>query len=178
MELPSEALNREFVFEEAKLPEANASLESAPVADKFYTIVTHSVRVGGLGFLIPSGEVSELIDKLPVCPLPNTPAWFNGIASVRGNMIPVFDLHELLGFESNAKKRKLFIFGSGDTASSFWIDDMPQATMVTSDNRMNSSPPLPQLIKDHALNYYFKDDQVWIDWDVKAFFRSVGSRML
>lgn len=176
--LPSEALSRKFVFEEATLPEAQAQVEQAVTVDKFYTIVTHSIRVGGLGLLIPSGEVSELIDKIPVCPLPNTPGWFNGIASVRGNMIPVFDLHELLGFEAKGKGRKLFVFGSGDTAVSFWIDEMPQATMVTSDNRMNNTPPLPQLIKDHAQNYYFKDDQVWIDWDVKAFFRSVGGRLL
>ena len=59
MILPSEALNRKFVLDKAAL--------SQPVLDsEFDTITTHAVLVGDIGLLLPVGEVSELVEHLPV----------------------------------------------------------------------------------------------------------------
>ena len=170
MNLPSEVLNRKFVLPEAPEPVA----EQEQSGESFRVITTHAVLVGNIGLLLPSNEVSELVENLSVCRLPNTPNWFNGVTSVRGNMIPVFDLHELFGVNGKGKLRKLIVVGNGETATAFWVDEMPNMVMVTSDDTMTSRPPLPQMIKDHARTYFLKNDQIWIDWDVEAFFRDVG----
>lgn len=172
MNLPSEALNRKFVLDEEPVT------EQLQPEQQFRVITTHGVQVGNIGLLMPSNQVSELVDDLPICRLPNTPGWFNGVASVRGNMIPVFDMHELIGVRSNSNRRKIIVIGTGETAIAFWIDEMPRMVMVTSDDIMSSTPPLPQLLKDHSRGYYFKNDQTWIEWDIEKFFSNVGSHLL
>ena len=169
MKLPSETLNRQFVLED----------EPAVVQDtseqKFKVITTHAVRVGDIGLLLPPNEESELVENLSVCRLPNTPTWFNGVTSLRGNMIPVFDIHELLGFEAKGQERRMVIVGITDKAAAFWVDEMPRLVMVTGDDTMESSLPLPQLMKDHARSFFLKDEQIWIDWDAQGFFAAAGN---
>lgn len=168
MNLPSEIFDRKFV-----LPDEPA-MEQEQAAEKFQAITTHTVLVGNIGLLMPPTSVSELVENQSVCRLPNTPEWFNGVTSVRGNMIPVFDLHELFGVEGKGKLRKMIVVGKSKTATAFWIDEMPRMVMVTSDDVMNNRPPLPKLVKEHAREFFLKDDQIWIDWDVEAFFNDVG----
>ena len=148
MKLPSETLNRQFVLED------EPALVQDTSEQKFKVITTHAVRVGDIGLLLPPNEESELVENLSVCRLPNTPTWFNGVTSLRGNMIPVFDIHELLGFESNGQELRMVIVGITDKAAAFWVDEMPRLVMVTSDDTMESSLPLPQLMKDHARSFF------------------------
>lgn len=171
MKLPSEVLNREFVLEDIPV------IEQIQAAEKFQVITTHGVVLGNIGLLMPADRVSELIENLSICRLPNTPPWFQGIASVRGNMIPVFDLHELLAVPVLGKRqdRKVITVDNGEAAAAFWVDEMPRLVMVTSDDHMNNVPPLPPLIRDNARGYYLKDEQIWIDWDVEAFFTVLGN---
>jgi chemotaxis signal transduction protein len=175
VKFPSEVLNRKFELADAPV---EALVEQVQSAGKFLAITTHAVMVGNIGLLLPQNEVSELAENLSVCRLPNTPTWFNGVTSVRGNMIPVFDVHELFGVKGRGKDRNMIVVGIGETAAAFWIDEMPAMVMVTSDDMMSNIPPLPQIIKDFSRNYYLKDDQTWIDWDVNQFFNNVGSRLL
>ena len=169
MKLPSETLNRQFVLED------EPALVQDTSEQKFKVITTHAVRVGDIGLLLPPNEESELVENLSVCRLPNTPTWFNGVTSLRGNMIPVFDIHELLGFESNGQELRMVIVGITDKAAAFWVDEMPRLVMVTSDDTMESSLPLPQLMKDHARSFFLKDEQIWIDWDAQGFFAAAGN---
>jgi len=175
VKLPSEVLNRKFELADAPV---EAVVEQVQSSEKILAITTHAVMVGNIGLLLPQNEVSELAENLSVCRLPNTQTWFNGVTSIRGNMIPVFDVHELFGVKGRGKDRKMIVVGIGETAAAFWIDEMPTMVMVTSDDMMSGTPPLPQIIKDFSRNYYLKDEQTWIDWDVNQFFSSIGSRLL
>ena len=123
---------------------------------------------------MPSGEVSELVEHLPICKLPNTPNWFSGVTSLRGNITPLFDLHELIGAKVTSKKRRIIVIGSGSTAVSFWVDDMPNMVTLGPDDGMIGDPPLPDFIKKHASRYFLKDNQIWIEWNVEKFFVSLG----
>ena len=166
--LPSEALKREFV-----LPDAPESAKVTPIAD-YQVLTTHGVLIGNIGLLLPREEVSELIENLAVCKLPNTPAWFNGVTSVRGNMIPLFDLHEMFDIEHENVKRRTIVVGQGETAVGFWVDGMPRMVTLENDNRMSSVPPIPPLIRDHSRKYFLKDGQIWVDCDMQSFFTAAG----
>lgn len=166
--LPSEALNREFVVPDA----AEATLEDRIFESRDFT--AHGVQVGNIGLLLPRREVSELVDNLAVCQLPNTASWFNGVASVRGNMIPVFDMHLLFDIAVESKRRRMIIVGENETAVAFWVDEMPRMIALTTEDSMTSVPPIPPLIRDHSRKYYLKDGQIWVDWDVQAFFTTLG----
>ena len=167
--LPSEALSREFVLPEG--PEAN----QIPTFAESRDITTHGVLVGNIGLLLPRQEVSELVTGITVCRLPNTSAWFDGVTSVRGNMIPLFDLHELFDIAHEGIKRRTIIVGEGETAVAFWVDDMPRMVSLTGEDGMTSVPPIPPLIRDHSRKYYLKEGQIWVDWDVQSFFTTLGN---
>lgn len=170
MMLPSEALNREFILDEDSMAEVN-------LAGEISTITTHAVLVGDIGLLLPSGEVSELVDRLPVCKLPNTPGWFSGVSSLRGNITPVFDLHEFFGASVGSAKRRAIVVGSGETSVAFWVDDMPRMVVLGREDDMVGDPPLPESIKKNASRFFLKDNQIWIEWDVQRFFTSLGEML-
>ena len=169
--LPSEALSREFILPDA--PETS----DVPAFTESRDITTHGVLVGNIGLLLPRQEVSELISGLVVCRLPNTADWFNGVTSVRGNMIPLFDLHALFGIAHQGARRRSIIVGEGETAVGFWVDDMPRMISLTAEDGMTSVPPIPRMIREHSRQYYLKDGQIWVDWDVQAFFKTLGNQL-
>ena len=167
---PSEALNREFVLDEQAVVQTGAAAE-------LISITTHAVVIGDVGLLLPSDEVSELVDKLPVCKLPNTPVWFSGVVSLRGNITPVFDLHHLFGVIVGTSYRRLIVIGSGETAVSFWVEHMPSMVALAGDDIMAGEPPLPDFIRNHANRYFLKDNQIWVDWNVRQFFHALGKQL-
>lgn len=169
--LPSEALNREFDLSHAALSELGAP------AEQHQSLTTHSVLVGNIGLLLPEDEVSELVGMASVCRLPNTTAWLNGVTTVRGNMIPVFDLHDLFGISHGNVKRKLIVVGEAETAVAFWVNDFPQLITLSGEDSMTSTPPIPSLIKDHSREYYLRDGQIWVDWNIESFFTMLGEML-
>ena len=166
--LPSEALNRGFEFADGMRPD---QLEAA--RDGGY-ISPHAVLVGNIGLLLPDDEVCELIEAPEVCRLPNTSTWFNGITSVRGNMIPVFDMHELFDIAHEHLRRRMIVVGENEKAVAFWVDDFPRIVTLGAEDDTTSTPLIPSLIREHARKYYLKDEQIWVDWNIESFVTTLG----
>ncbi len=137
----------------------------------------HTVLIGKIGLVLPANEVSELIEKAAVCPLPNTQSWFDGVTSIRGNMIPVFDLHELFAIEEPAAGRRLIVVGENETAAAFWVDDFPRLLAFSDEDVTSTEPPIPLLLRQHARQYFRKDGQTWAEWDFKSFFAALGEQL-
>jgi len=137
----------------------------------------HTVLIGNIGLVLPKHEVSELIDRPAVCHLPNTLPWFAGVISVRGSMIPVFDLHLLFAIEPPAGKRRLVVVGQNETAAALWVDDFPRLLVLLDEDGTTTEPPLPSLIRAHTRSFYLKDEQAWVEWDAKAFFTVLGAML-
>jgi len=169
--LPSEALKRKFELPDGLMPGQLAPEQDAGLID------THAVLVGNIGLLLPGDEISELVENPAVCRLPNTSTWFSGITSVRGNMIPVFDLHELFDIAFGNLKRRLIVVGENETAVAFWVDDFPQIVSLGDADEMTSTPPIPSLIRDHSRNFYRKDEQIWVDWKIETFVTTLGEML-
>jgi chemotaxis signal transduction protein len=55
------------------------------------------VRVGTTTCAIPSAHVVETMRRLPVTPLDGMPAFAAGVATIRGETVPVVDLGAVLG---------------------------------------------------------------------------------
>ncbi len=145
--------------------------------DDDHDLQVHTVLIGNIGLVLPKHQVSELIDRPAVCRLPNTLSWFDGVISVRGSMIPVFDLHVLFSIEPPEGKRRLIVVGQNETAAAFWVDDFPRLLVLSEDDETGTEPPLPSLLREHARVFYLKDDQAWVEWDVQAFFTALGEKL-
>ena len=171
MMLPSEALRRQFVLPDGLLPgQSESDRERAQ-------ITPHAVLIGNLGLLLPGEEVCELVERPEVCRLPNTSTWFCGITSVRGNMIPVFDLHELFDIAHEHLKRRLIVVGENDRAFALWVDDFPRIVILDAGDEVSGPPPIPALIRDHARKYYRRDEQIWVDWNIESFVTTLGAML-
>jgi twitching motility protein PilI len=169
--LPSEALKRSFDLPDGLLPGQPAPQQEAG------QISMHAVLIGNIGLLLPDDALSELVDHGAVCRLPNTSTWFSGITSVRGNMIPVFDLHELFDIDYGQLKRRMIVVGENEKAVAFWVDDFPRIVTLAVEDGMSGAPPIPALIRDHSRQYYFKEGQVWVDWNIETFVTTLGEML-
>ncbi len=134
----------------------------------------HAVLVGNIGLLLPDDEISELVERARVCRLPNTSTWFSGITSVRGSMIPVFDLHELFDMAFEPKQRRLIVIGEHEKAVAFWVDGFPRNVTLADEDLGSEALTIPSLIRDNVQEYYLKDDQIWVDWNIEAFVTTLG----
>ena len=150
-------------------------LDSAILDDR--GLQRHTVLVGHIGLILPADEVSELIEKVAVCGLPNTRAWFHGVTGVRGNMVPVFDLHALFSIEQTAVNRRLIVVGQNESAAAFWVDDFPRLLEFSDEDAVSAEPQIPPMLGEHVRRFYQKDGQVWVEWDFKSFFTALGDQL-
>ncbi len=170
--LPSQALNRRFELSEAGV-EPNRS--TATVQPKTFT--SHAFSIGNIGLLIPRAVMSEVSEDLSLCRLPNTPAWLPGMANLRGNIVPVFDLYDLMDIHREATHdRKVLIIGIKEEAVGLLIDELPTRVTLTTQDRLAENPPLPGALQPFVRACYLTD-QIWVDWDVDGFFSSTGERI-
>jgi len=147
---PSEALQTGFV-----LPDVDYTLAK----HRDTRIFRHGFRVGGLGLLIDTEHtVSEVFDALPMCTLPNTPIWMEGMANRRGNILPVFNMAELLGINWDAqnKHRRILVCGEKDESIGMIINGVPEKIVFSGDEILNAKLPNPEILRPFMIQVYRK----------------------
>ena len=69
----------------------------------------HTVLVfllDGETFALPIDNVLEIVDPVPVTPVPHAPAIAPGLVNVRGTILPLFDIRHRLGLPPKPKARE------------------------------------------------------------------------
>ena len=81
-------------------------------------------QLGGVRMVSPMGEVSELLQPPKVAYLPGVKPWVLGVANVRGSLIPIIDLHKLLGLESTVSPTlwRVLVVDDGHVAAGFLVE--------------------------------------------------------
>lgn len=166
--LPSKALNGRF-----ELPDNPPK----PTVAETSGFRGHGFMIGDIGLLLSSTEVSEIASGLPLCRLPNTPRWLLGMVNLRGNILPVFELQDLLGYESetNADPKMLFV-RLGDEWVGMTSNGLPIQVQLNDASRLRKHPTLPPMLQPYVRACY-KDTQFWVDWDIAGFFNNVADRL-
>jgi len=135
-------------------------------------------RIGTFGLLIGEYAISELREMVEICSIPNTASWLLGLINLRGNLVPVFDLHMLLNLERvNKKKEMLLVLGEGEEAGAIVIDELPQHITLGESDRLQAIPPLPDSIKVYMSNGHEKEGQTWFNFDHFGFFQSLAKKV-
>jgi twitching motility protein PilI len=139
--------------------------------------VRYGVRLGDIGLLIGRDTLSEVIAQAAIYPIPNTPPWLAGLMNLRGNLVPVFDLHLLLGLEPPADRprRFLLVLGRGDGAVGMYVDGLPQA--VATGEGLGQLPPLPEVLREHVQTGYVDQGALWLEFPHEALFSTLGQRL-
>lgn len=160
---PSEALSR-------SKPRARTDMRARHVESRQ---VRYGFRVRKLGFLIADGTASEVMTPPPIYTVPNTRAWLCGLANLRGNLVPVYDLAVLLQLNDDDRapgKRMLLVLGKGERMAGVLIDGTPASLDINKAHRLSARPALPGNINNHISAAYTHDDILWMALDHQAFF--------
>lgn len=130
-------------------------------------IVRQAVRIGELRLLFDFASTSQLSELVPITPLPATPHWMRGVASLHGSVLPVFDLASLIGLDRAAgQKPLLLVIGHGDAAAALLIDGLPDRFRFEDSERAAEWDAHPWLT-ECATSAYTRGDQAWLDIDYR-----------
>ncbi len=158
---PSAALNR------FKPPPGIMTGITAPVERRR---ARYGFRIGDIGLLIGRDTSSEVLDRMPVYPLPKAPGWLLGLINLRGNLVPVFDMRLMLDLEQGGDtpdQRRLLILGRGEEAVGVMVDGLPQSAATDHSIRL---PPLPAALRPYIAKAYMHDKTIWLEFDHAGFF--------
>lgn len=82
------------------------------------------VRAGGRRIALGLEHVHEILDRVPVTPLPQLPEWIVGVVDVRGAPVPVVDAGALDGATARRDRRSLVLATAGARPIALLIDEV------------------------------------------------------
>lgn len=107
----------------ADLAKARQTGRNNPDQEDWLGVVFESA---GQRLIAPLGEVSEVLALPELTSLPLTKSWLLGVANVRGRLLPLTDLAQFLGLQSQQrlKNRKVMVIDQGDVFSGLLVDQV------------------------------------------------------
>ena len=150
---------------------------SAEIVNTEQVRIRYGFRVVGMSFLVGQNTSSEVLERVPVYPLPKAPTGLLGLVNLRGNLVPVFDIKPLLELDDSATtdKNRLLILGAGDKAVGILIDGLPQPANTS--HNLPRLPPLPAILRSHVTKAYVQNPDVWLEFDHSGFFGALSGPM-
>lgn len=87
--------------------------------------------IGEFDILLEPTAKTEVVEQRSIFPIPHAPEWCRGMISLRGKLIPVVNIHRLLGFALRNRSHWLLIIKTGDLpAVAIRIDRLPMQCQV------------------------------------------------
>lgn len=88
-------------------------------------------RIGQEAYALDIEQVQEIIKLQPITPIPEPPAFVEGIINLRGRVIPVINLPERLGFTFEPGERSKIVVGLHEGAQvGFLVDEVDEILYV------------------------------------------------
>jgi len=141
------------------------------------TTVRFGYRIGGLGFLVGPGVLSELLPNPATYPIPNVPAALRGFVNRQGALVPVWDLHVMLEMAPLANSREtILVLGRGDARIGMVIDGLPQALKGL--EAVTRMPAPPEQLREYVRGAALAAGTLWLELDHAALVRAQTERAL
>jgi len=89
-------------------------------------------------------KITEIIRLPGITPVPRAPKTIRGIISLRGTIVPVFDLRIPLGLKElpSARKTRIVVAMSGNGVVGLWVDEVSEVVKI----RVNEIEPPPSVV--------------------------------
>lgn len=130
--------------------------------------------VGTIEYAIDLMRVEEILRPQPITPLPESPPWVEGVASLRGNLLPVVHLRRRLGLEPIAPtpKARLLVCWLGRRRVGFMVDRVIEVMRVKRENLRPAPPLLATSAASYVIGVCGPADRLRLLLDLKALLSS------
>lgn len=109
-------------------------------------------QIGVLEFGVPLQNVREIAEYSEAIPLPNAPAYFKGLVNIRGEIIGVIDLGDMLGIERTVPRfRSLLIFENEASGLAVVVDRVKSVSEITKTKIQNNQSKFMTIHQDVLL---------------------------
>ncbi|GAB6106154.1 chemotaxis protein CheW [Fusibacter bizertensis] len=115
------------------------------MADKQYIVF----KLNEEKFAASINHIASITEYASITPLPNGPAYIDGLLNLRGDIIPVVNLKKRFKMaEQKMNDKRILIARKGDLQIGFLVDDASQS--MTVDESMIMPPPKIAIKRDNA----------------------------
>jgi len=120
-------------------------------------------RLGDLKLVAPLGEVAEILTPPSLSRVPRTKAWVCGIANIRGNLMPIMDLHSYLHDGPAALNRhsRILVVNHGGVYSGLVIDAVLGLRHFREDQRCDELPGEDEKIHPYLKHGFRAGNEHW-----------------
>jgi len=107
-------------------PRTSRTMAVTEDLDSGLQVVVFTAGSGEYGLGI--GQVQEIIRPLPITRVPRSPEHIEGVINLRGNIVPVIDLHRRLdlGRRANSKRSRIIIVRTQDLIAGIIVDSVKE----------------------------------------------------
>jgi len=102
-----------------------------------------SFRIGGEDYAIDLMRIREIINPLPITPVPRAPASVEGVVRLRGEVIPVLDVRKRLGVAASpaTRRTRFLVVNVAGRRIGLVVDEVCEVIRIPR-GEIRSAPPL------------------------------------
>jgi twitching motility protein PilI len=131
----------------------------------------YGILIGGQRLLLDGSGAVRVLEPGPISRLPNTHHWCLGLANVRGQLLPVFDVAKWQNQPVPETGRMLLVIGVDEQAAAILVDVSPRNMLVS--NTACATPELPEGFAAHAVKSFALGDGIWTELDWATLFEEL-----
>ncbi len=119
--------------------------------------------LAGRRYVAPMSDVSEILTAPKMTQIPGVKHWVQGVANVRGRLIPVMDLAAFLGGrQSSGRNKRTLIIEKGDLLNGLTVDAVLGMQYFPVESRQDSPDlDVPEQAKAFISGAYLRDGELW-----------------
>ena len=138
-----------------------ARVDLAAGSTQFWTGL--GFRLGDRWLVAPREEVREVIALPILTRVPGARPWLLGLANVRGGLLPVCDMHRLLGEEHQtlARNSRILVYNSDRVPAGFLVDEVSGYRQFSPTDQKKELVADSGLLAPYLLGAFVRDSQPW-----------------
>ena len=143
---------------EKRVLAASHAFPEINTAENYWSGISFSLNQ--YDFIIKTGEVSEILPTPDITPLPDVQPWVQGIANIRGRLVPIIDLGAFFGRkEANSTiNKKVMLINREEIPLGLTVDQVQGMMQFTESHDKNDIPEeLALTIRPFITGCFYRD---------------------
>jgi twitching motility protein PilI len=120
-------------------------------------------RLGRVWLAAPREDVREVIVPPRPSRVPNAKSWLSGVANVRGELLTIIDLAQLLGMQVGEESRaqRVLVFNSDRVPAGFLVDEVAGYRQFAPSEQRHEMKPDAGTFSPYLLGAFVREGQPW-----------------